>query len=72
MSDMDWDEDKENFMPGYAREKNSGVMQNLNDVNDIISISSDSVNDSSDSDKNEIDIRGIWDSNANLLLFRGD
>jgi hypothetical protein len=57
MSDMDVDNDKENFIPNFRSQKYDGLIQDLNEINDLVSISSDSVNDSDKSDGEEIDLK---------------
>lgn len=55
---MDVDMDKENFPPHYRGDNDDGMLQGFNEINDMVSGSSDSVNDSDESDKNEINIKG--------------
>jgi hypothetical protein len=57
MSDMEVDVDKENSIPNFRREKYDGLIQDLHELNDLVSKSSDSVNDSDDSNIEEINIR---------------
>jgi hypothetical protein len=56
MSDMEVDVDKENSIPNFRGEKYDGLIQDLNELNDLVSKSSDSVNDSDNSDIEEINI----------------
>lgn len=53
---MDVDCDKENFMPNFRGQKYDGLIEDFHEINDMVSNSSVSVNDSDKSDE-EIDIK---------------